>query len=579
MLIYEALFNLYKSRYGVVMKKFMAAFVIFILLASGATPVSAEEKRAIWDMDRLAVLPTDQVRALFGFSPIDSIQDDHSWIVDYLGKRSFSVVVSPCSSIAKIDANHTTCIEKVSYRKLGSSVWQDAVLGKVQLGKPTTTIPITWATPVVGPINFDEQEFRPGGDKATLWSMPGSPHSAGTDYLIRTKFISGDRPGELIFNSEIIPSSYPSNKGVVTQDQLIVEEFSKEFEYKLRIRMGTFVKALTGWFFGKLTNPTIDRSGPGGYLEIIGAPAFVPIGITNDVPVATADEFFDLTWCNELRRRRASNAPCGSFNRLYNKAFAYVSNQDEPVNLERWEKAPGGVRTIATLSSWSLRSSYFRDLAVDKSAIKCTTDLYGANARVFQGAVFSNASLFQVSPPSWDEGNNSFVFKVASPHLDERGSPNKGFYTLYIPTEIAKCRWGDAVSSARAEVQIISSDGKTSVTTLAATTQDGSLRFNIAGFGYSSPTIRVRMGKDIPVVTQENTNDSSSSKSDIPVATQENSNTPSSSKSDIPLVAEQIPKKSTPSKKIVIKCVKGKLVKKVVAVNPTCPKGFKRVST
>jgi hypothetical protein len=542
------------------MKKFMMAFVIFILLASGATPVSAEEKRAIWDMDRLAVLPADQVRALFGYSPIQSIQDDHSWIVDYLGRRTFSVVVSPCSSIVKVDVNYTTCIEKVSYRKLGSSVWQDAVLSKVQLGKPTKTIAITWATPVVGPISFDEQEFRPGGDKATLWSMPGSPHSAGTDYLIRSKFISGDRTGELIFISEIIPSSYPSNKGVVTQDQLIVEEFSKEFEYKLRIRTGTFVKALTGWFFGELTNPTIDRSGPGGYLEITGEPAFIPIGITNDIPVATADEFFDLTWCNELRKRRASNAPCGSFNRLYNKAFSYESLLDEPVNLERWEKAPGGVRTIATLSSWSLRSSHFRDLAVDKSAIKCTTDLYGANARVFQGAVFSNASLYQVSPPSWDEENNSFVFKVASPHLDERGVPNKGFYTLYIPTEIAKCRWGDAISSARAEVQIISSDGKTSVTTLTATTQDGNLRFNIAGFGYSSPTIKVRMGKDIPVVIQENPNNTTASKSDIPLA------------------AEQTPKASTPGKKVAVKCIKGKLVKKVVAVNPTCPKGFKRVS-
>ena len=138
----------------------------------------------------------------------------------------------------------------------------------------------------------------------------------------------------------------------------------------------------------------------------------------------------------------------------------------------------------------------------------------------------------------WDESSQSFVFKVASPHLDEHGQPNKGSYTLYIPTEMAKCRWGEATSSAKAEVQIVNSDGKTSVTTLVATTEDGNLRFNIAGFGYSSPTIKIRMGKDV-----------------------------------------KAPAAKVPAKKsIAIKCVKGKSVKKVIGVKPVCPSGFKKVT-
>jgi len=524
------------------MKRILALLLLLSFLAAGTAPVIAEEKRAIWDMNRLTELPEDQVRALFGYSPISSIQDDHSWVIDDLGRKAFQAVVAPCSSIAKIDANYSTCIEKVSYRKLGSSAWQNASLSKVQLGEPTTTI--KKGSAVVGPLKLDEQSFRPGGDRATLWSMPGSPHSAGVDYLIRTRFFSGDGQfGQFTFKAEIIPSSYPSNKGVVTQDQLVVEEFPKEFEYKVRLRMGVFVKTLTGWFFGKIANPTIDRSGPGGYLEITGEPAFVPIGITNDIPVATADGFLDPIWCEQIRKQRGTDAPCASFDKLYNKAIAYISETDEPAELGRWEKAPGGVRTVATLSFWSLSSSYFRDLVIDKNATKCTTDLYGADARVFQGAVFSNATMYQVSPPSWDGENKSFVFQVASPHLNEKGSPNKGFYTLYIPTEIAKCRWGDAVSSARAEVQIIYADGKVSATTVAATTQDGNLRFNIAGFGYSSPTIKIRMGKEIPLAGQGKN------------------------------------KKSPPSKKVAIKCLKGKLIKKVVGVNPICPKGFKKALT
>jgi hypothetical protein len=226
---------------------------------------------------------------------------------------------------------------------------------------------------------------------------------------------------------------------------------------------------------------------------------------------------------------------------LYNKAFTFTNEEgSDPASLGRWESAPGGVRTVATLSSWSLDSTFFYQMASDTSATKCMMDVYGysANARIFQGAVFSNATMFQTSPPEWDAVNNSFSFKVASPHLDERGVTNKGFYTLYIPTEMAKCRWGEAVSSARAEVQIINSDGKTSITTLAATTEDGNLRFNVSGFGYSSPTIKIRMGKDIKAP-----------------------------------VAEVISNKA-----IAIKCVKGKTVKKVVGVKPVCPIGFKKVA-
>jgi hypothetical protein len=514
------------------------ATILVAVFLTGVAPVSAEQKRSVWDMDRLTVLPADKVRALFGFSALSSIQDDHSWTVEFAGRNSFQVVLEPCSRIAKIDTNYTACIETVSYRKTGSSAWQSATLSKVQLGEPTTTI--VKGNLVVGPLKFDEKTGRPGGDKASLWSMSGSPHSAGKDYLLRARFNgSTDTFGQYTFKSELIPTSYPSNNGTVTQDKLLVEEFPKGFEYKVRVRMGTFIKTLTGWFFGRITNPTIDRNGPEGYLEITGQPAFVPIGLTNDIPVANADEYFDPTWCADVRQQL--KIPCGSYNRLYGKAFTFTNEEGwTPDNLGRWESAPGGVKTVATLSSWSLDSTAFFQQANDPSALKCIADVYGysVNARVFQGAVFSNATMFQTSPPEWDSTSNSFAFKVASPHLDQNGEANKGFYTLYIPTELAKCRWGDAVSSAKAEVQIVNSDGKTSITTLAATTEDGNFRFSINGFGYSSPTIKIRMGKDIKAP-----------------------------------IAEVVTKNS-----IAIKCVKGKTVKKVVGVNPVCPSGYKKVA-
>jgi hypothetical protein len=156
------------------------------------------------------------------------------------------------------------------------------------------------------------------------------------------------------------------------------------------------------------------------------------------------------------------------------------------------------------------------------------------------GAVSSNATLYQGTPPEWDEVSKSFSFKVASPHLDEKGSPNKGFYTLYIPIEQANCRWGQDASLPQAQVQIVNKDGTSSVTTAVATQENGLLRFNITGFGYSSPTIRLKMG--------------------------EQSFAP----------AQTIQKTTSGQAKKVISCVKGKSVKQVVSLNPKCPAGYKK---
>jgi hypothetical protein len=524
------------------MKKMAVAFMIFGLLIACSAPVSAEQKRTVWDMDRLSVLPSNQVRALFGFSALTSIQEDHSWITNMPDVNTFQSVLSPCSNFPKIDPAFTACIDNFSYRKVGASVWQNAVLSKVQLGAPTRTIPKGNA--IVGPLTFlsDAGTFRPDGDKSTFWTLAGSPHRAGVDYLLRARFIGNTSDyGQAKFKMELMPVSYPNGKTSITQDEITFEEFSKGYEYKVRLQLGAFVKTMTGWFFGRITNPTVVRSFVPGHLEISGEPAFVPIGITNDIPVAEADKYFDPVWCEEVRKK--TNGPCGSINRLYDKAFTFTNEEgSDPDNLGRWEAAPGGVRTIATLSSWSLDSSFFYQMNADKPALKCLTELYGSVwARAFQGAVFSNATIFQVNPPIWDEVNKSFVFKVASPHLDESGAPNKGFYTLFIPTEMAKCRWGGAASSAKAEIQIVNSDGKVTSTTIAASTENGNLRFNVAGFGYSSPTIKIRMGSNVGKILE--------------------------------------PMTSTPKAVVqtTIKCVKGKTVKKVVAVKPTCPKGYKQV--
>ena len=513
-----------------------------VLMFSTASQTNAFDQRSYWDYNDLSSIssPTDY-RAIFGYFPNRSVNDDYSFTVTQQSPTPFQyfrVVLSPCAKIVKTDSKYDACIESLSYRKIGAQNWTEASLDKVQLGEPTTTVKKKAADLVVGmPITSDPQLLRPPGDKATIWNLPSASHKGGSAYLVRAavahpgadniSYVDGGL--QRLFSLEIVPISFAATSGVVTQDKFSVEEFPGGYEYRLRLHLGVYVKAISGWFFGRVQNPSIERNGPKGFLEVSGTPARVPVGVTNviptsDVPRKYSDKCIGLEYCYWT----ANTFGKGTF-------FTALDGVD-PEILADFEGVPGGVKTAATLTSWEMDSTRLSQVVgPDGSYRECVEKLYGKSARVFLGAVSSNATLYQQTPPTWDDANKSFTFKVSSPHLDESGKANKGFYTLYIPIEQAKCRWGDDASLPQAQVEIINQDGKTSVTTAAAMIQNGMLRFNIAGFGYSAPSIRIKMSKNAIR-----------------------------------------PAESMASKKTTITCVKGKNTKKVTAIKPNCPAGYKK---
>ncbi len=518
-------------------KAILAAIICSLSISQSAF---AEDKRSLWDMSKLASLSSGQTRAIFGYSPATSISDNYSFSQDGLISRgnqnwSFKSVLMPCSAFKEIDRNYTACIEKVSSRKIGTTTWTNGVLSNSQLGESNA---ILKGGIVPGKIIYDgtvrPDGIRTDGDRATIWTLKDANHQGGSNYLVRANYVGGAAPNGNRLSLEIFPISMGSNEKVLNEDSITIGEFPSDVEYQVKLRLGVFIKTLTGWFFGRLTSPVIDRNGPEGYLEVAGLPARVPVGITQPLIASEVKNYLDPTWCTELGYEWDKN--CGPTQAII--GVPYTAGQAPPGLLEQLEKAPGGVTTISTLSYWKIETSYFYTTAQNPSeSQKCVSELYGVNARVFQGAVLSNASLFQTSSPTWNEINQSFTFKLASPHLDEINKPNIGFYTLYLPLELAKCRWGSAVTNAKAEVQIVNSAGISTVTTIAATIENGMLRFNISGFGYSSPTIVIRMKSEVSQVRSE------------------------------PVVVKG---KST------ITCIKGKLTKKVTGLAPKCPAGYKK---
>jgi len=166
------------------------------------------------------------------------------------------------------------------------------------------------------------------------------------------------------------------------------------------------------------------------------------------------------------------------------------------------------------------------------------------------GMVTTNSNAYIAGPPKFTDGD--LAYKVASPHYDSKGALQIGTYDLAIRSDIARCLYGFTSAPIQASLSVIYADGEAKKATTLVSEKNNWLRLSAKGFTYSSPTVKVRL-------TQEK---AAAAPSPAPSA----SPTPMASASAAPVAA----------KKTTITCVKGKTSKKVTAVNPTCPKGYKK---
>lgn len=143
------------------------------------------------------------------------------------------------------------------------------------------------------------------------------------------------------------------------------------------------------------------------------------------------------------------------------------------------------------------------------------------------GLVTTNATVYDSGPPVFDSG--ALRYQVAALHRVPGGGVLEGSYNLVLRSDVARCLYGLSNAPVTASISVTSEDGTEQVATTAVSERDGWLRMAAYGFHFSEPTISVRL-------------------------------------------ASQEPAKTT------ITCKKGKRLKKVTAVNPVCPPGWKPVS-
>ncbi len=167
----------------------------------------------------------------------------------------------------------------------------------------------------------------------------------------------------------------------------------------------------------------------------------------------------------------------------------------------------------------------------------------------FTGVIGTNAVVYSDGPPKFDKEEQSLNYTVGASHLDSKGDLFKGYYQLNLRSDVARCLYGFGSAPIQAKIEVSSSDGTPSVATTVIKEKDGWLKMTAGGFTFSTPSIKVKLSQEAPT----------------PAPTASPTPTPSPTATAKPA-----------AKKITISCVKGKTTKKVTAINPKCPTGYKK---
>ncbi len=291
---------------------------------------------------------------------------------------------------------------------------------------------------------------------------------------------------------------------------------------------------VTGWMSARMDEPDIKvtvLSSTTNLLEITGTAVAVPF-IKNILSRSELPS--DM---KNVGTGADGSLPPGTIGLHYPSPQQFSINQFLKLQNLFKPQATGIVPT------WSIRS-------IPQAENPCIT-----STSKLVGLVMTNSTVYEVAPPTFTDG--TLNYKVASLHFSPDGSVFQGKYNLLISSTAARCLFGFGNAPVSASVSIIGEQGSQSVVASTIKEVDGWIYLRVSGFTFSNPTIQVKLQQEaptMPVVQQ-------------PVPT---SPTPSPTLTSTPGNMKPILLKST------VTCIKGKTTKKVTAVKPKCPSGYKK---
>jgi hypothetical protein len=434
----------------------------------------------------------------------------------------------------------------------------------------------------------DTDRGVPSGWQPSIWTFDGVTHAGGNEFLLAPEVIAySHRTSELDTHQQLYVNIYPISRTPTTQKQelyfnrdgqkvgglnhsddcplwlgmnecAVAWPFPSDYKYKVIVRTSA---PMSGWVHGRLDKPdiSVENFGAKKGFGQQGMRVSISAGFSK-VPVFSIwKKFTELptdfqNFLNSLTdpQKGIVYAPAGvnNWRQLWDgSGAAPVSKLSVEHDLDNFNSktfdeftrwlAVSDNKSIATKTQWAYYTNNFDEDTATRGINRCVPR--GANVA---GIVATNATQYLANPPTFDFATQTLDYKVSSPHFDRNGSPNIGTYDLIINSEVARCIYGFTSAPVQASVSIVNADGTNQVATSVLRESNGWIHLSAAGFGYSAPTIKVKLMQSAPAPTP--------------------SPTPSATP---PAVT---------AAKSTIRCIKGKTIKKVSAVNPKCPAGYKK---
>ena len=400
----------------------------------------------------------------------------------------------------------------------------------------------------------------PDGGTTFLVRIPGAPHAGGNLYLVKAVISGGKDPVDKLFsrpnlNAQITAVSLKSGSfsqpvhifdtksygsahtwtnssnpecqvQCSSTESAVSHPLPLDLEFGLQIRL---TSKIGGWLNGRVSKVKSSISTDSKNRQIIfvsGNAVRVPI-VSGWIPKASAPE---------------------SITSFYNSLTP--QQRDGGVGYSQgWLRTPE--RTELGLRETALWLPVLGDKAVVAPTIWLISSIgrgliNGCQVKEDQlsGIVTTNATSYISGPPTFNQTTQTIDYQVIAPHLLADGSIFKGTYDLTLNSELARCMYRFTQAPISATVSIVSIDGSNQIATIATSEKDGLIHLGAYGFTFSSPTLKVKLSQEVATPT--------------------------------PSPTPTVTPKPVTTKKTTITCIKGKTIKKVTAVNPKCPSGYRK---
>lgn len=309
-----------------------------------------------------------------------------------------------------------------------------------------------------------------------------------------------------------------------------------------------------GWMHGRISDPDIQISEAAGVtsIEMQGFPVAVPavykMYTYPQMPQALKAEYDattgaykkDPNFLNNPTNYVQGGRTVESTDPLQRNNI-YGPTPSSPAGMEQLKLWIPFIEDKATalLSFWSVRTLTGSEM---EGSSKCFQD-----PNKVSGIVTTNSTQYSAGPPTLDKVEGTLNYVVAAPHFDPQGKDFKGSYDLVMRSDVARCVYGFSKAPINATISITSADGVPQIATTLIGERNGWLYLQAKNFEFSAPIIKAKLSQEAVVEP-------------TPAATA----TPT--------------RKPTVVKRTTITCVKGKTSRKVTAVEPKCPTGFKKKS-